>query len=503
MARGVVYKMNMKVFLKICTLVAGIAMAVGMGGCSDELRFTTDMRHRLEFSTDTVAFDTLFTDVSSATHAFLIYNLNGADMRIAHTALAGGEQSPYRINVDGLAGTAHDDLVLRRGDSMYVFVEVTIDPRGKDEPFEANDSVLFVLESGITQRVLLTATGQDATVMRGAVIAHDTHLTGARPYLIYDSLRVERGATLTMEPGTRLYMADGAELQVHGRIVAQGTPDSLIVMRGARTDRMFAYLPYDRLPAQWGGITLHEESTGNVFVHCDIHSGTYGLKAKGTDLTESKLTMHSSQIHNVNGDALELTMCRGQFTNSLFTNAGGHCVNILGGEMDFIHCTMANFFPWKSERGVALHIANYAEEERTIYPLMGVRFINSIITGAKPDELMGTIVTRTDTADYSSYAQVAFTHSVINSWREALNPDTARFKNIVWEHRDSTAYGRTNFRTIDHTNFVYDFHLDSLSVARRAASSEYITLIPNDKDGMARTAEGVDAGCYQFFRIEN
>ena len=489
----------MKNILKIWSFTLAIGVVLGITGCRDEQGFSSDPSHRLTFSADTVAFDTLFTEVSSATHAFLIYNRNKADLRIAHTMLAGGEQSPYRVNIDGLSGSSFDNLTLRRGDSMYVFVEVTVDPRGESTPFEVKDSLQFTLESGLTQQVLFTASGQDATVLSGVVIATDTTFTASRPYLIYDSLRVEAGATLRMEPGTKLFFTDKVEMQVYGRIEAMGTADSLIVLRGARTDRMFDYLPYDRLAAQWGGITLHESSTDNLFVHCDIHSGTYGLRAIGNDTTATKLTMHNSQIHNVNEDALQLTQCKATFTNSLFTNAGGHCVNVLGGQMDFVHCTMANFFPWKSERGVAVHIANYVkEEENSLYPLLGVNFINSIITGAKEDELMGTIKEKTDTADWSEYAQYSFRHSLINSWKEAIAPDSLHFAHIVWEHKDSTAYGRTHFRTIDHDNFIYDFHLDSLSTARGIATSEYLDLISYDKDEQPRTSDAIDAGCYQY-----
>ena len=490
--------MYMKNILKIWSVV--LFVVVGMSGCLDELSFSTDPSHRLAFSTDTVAFDTLFTDVSSATQAFLIYNRNKADLRIGHAVLAGGEGSPYRVNVDGLSGTAFNGLTIRGGDSMYVFVEVTVNPRGQDAPFEVKDSMQFTLESGVTQQVIFTAGGQDVTVLRGETIHSDTKFTASRPYLIYDSLCVAAGSTLYIESGTRLYFADGVEMQVYGRVEARGTVDSLVLFRGARIDRMFSYLPYDRLSAQWGGITLHEESHDNVFEHCDIHSGTYGFRANGTSLEESgsKLLMRNSQIHNVDEDALKLTLCRATFTNCLFTNAGGHCVNILGGELDFIHCTIANFFPWKSERGVAVSISNYVEEESEVYPLLGVNFVNSIITGSKNDELTGCIVAETDTADWSGYARYRFTHSVINSWKEALSPDTLHFSHIVWEHKDSTAYGSTNFRTVDHSNFIYDFHLDSLSVARSIATDEYIECFPHDKDGQLRTATSVDAGCYQY-----
>ena len=483
--------------LKVWYLVFVAVLQMGVMGCADELDYTVDPVHRLAFSSDTISFDTLFTEVSSATHSFLIYNRQKAPLRIANAHLSGGESSPYRINFDGMSGIAFSDITVRGGDSLFVFVEVTVDPRGIDEPFEVCDSLQFVLESGVTQQIQLSAFGQDATVLRGMVINTDTRLTSRRPYLIYDSLRVEKGSTLFLDAGTRLFFRDKVEMQVYGRIEAVGTIDKPIEFRGARTDYMFSYLPYDRLSAQWGGITLHESSTDNLFVHCDIHSGTYGLRAKSKELNRYKLVMQNSQIHNVDADALQLTLSAASFSNCLFTNAGGHCVNILGGQMTFLHCTMANFFPWSSERGAAVYISNYLTDEQTIYPLLGVNFINSIITGSKDDELQGVVLEKNDSVDYSEYAQYSFVHSLINSKAEAHEPDSLHYLSIVWEHKDSTTYGRTNFRTIDHGNFIYDFHLDSLSVARGIASGDY--LLPYDKDGQSRpAADTIDAGCYQY-----
>ena len=81
---------NFKLWGALLVLLA----TIGLSSCLDEHGFSTDPSHRLTFSTDTVAFDTLFTEVSSATHVFLVYNPGKADLRIAHTALAGGESSP-------------------------------------------------------------------------------------------------------------------------------------------------------------------------------------------------------------------------------------------------------------------------------------------------------------------------------------------------------------------------------------------------------------------------
>jgi hypothetical protein len=116
---------------------------------------------------------------------------------------------------------------------------------------------------------------------------------------------------------------------------------------------------------------------------------------------------------------------------------------------------------------------------------------------------MGTVLEKTDSADYSEYARYRFTHSLVNSKGEAREPNTLHFAHIVWEHKDSTTYGRTNFRTIDHDEFIYDFHLDSLSIARGIASPAYVEMLPYDKDDLPRIGfEAIDAGCYQYHQPE-
>ena len=93
------------------------------------------------------------------------------------------------------------------------------------------------------QFVRLAAYGQNAVRLRGRRIEHDTTLTAYLPHLIFDNLYVAEGVTLTMEPGTRLYFHNGAVLDIAGKIVAQGTADSMILMRGDRLDQMLTAPP--------------------------------------------------------------------------------------------------------------------------------------------------------------------------------------------------------------------------------------------------------------------
>ena len=64
-----------------------------------------------------------------------------------------------RMNVDGRKGSSFNNVGILANDSMYVFVEVTVDPNGGNQPLLIQDSVLFTV-NGIRQSVLLEATGR-------------------------------------------------------------------------------------------------------------------------------------------------------------------------------------------------------------------------------------------------------------------------------------------------------------------------------------------------------
>lgn len=93
-----------------------------------------------------------------------------------------------------------------------------------------------------------------------------------------------------------------------------------------------------------------------------------------------RLTMNASRLENFYGNALELVQAHARVTNTLLANAGGNCVKIVGGKVNFIHCTIANFFVYKV-RDVALTLHN--SYGTTPAPLYGADFVNCVITGSK------------------------------------------------------------------------------------------------------------------------
>ena len=455
--------------------------------CSDEESFTSSPASPLKFSEDTLKFDTVFTAIGSSTQWLKVFNPNSDGVRLTSVALASGGRSGFYINVDGQSGTTFSNVEIAHKDSIFVFVEVNVDPTDEDSPVLIEDSIVFTHQNGARQFVHLLAYGQDVIILDHIRFQTDTILTATRPFLIYDSLVVAPGCTLTLPEGTHLYFHAKASLKVHGSLHAEGSLDHPVVMRGDRLDHMFDYLPYDRLDAQWGGVWLAPESTDNIIDFTDIHSGSYGIYCDGKENEERKLTLTNSTIHNVAGAGISLNLCTAYVANCQISNANSYCIDILGGYADFVHCTIAQFYPWK-QYGAALKLTNTRND--TIVDLHRASFYNCYITGGQEDEIYG------EKASESQYTDVLFNYHFENCVLATVIADDDT--NFVACTLDTLEHHADNFRTIDTENYIYDFRLDSASVARSKASDRFLDLYPTDRNGVERKSGNVDAGCFQF-----
>ena len=467
-------------------------MSVFLVSCNEDADFSSSPSLRLEFSSDTISFDTLFTQVMSPTAKFVVRNRNENSLRISSVQLCGGGESPFSVLVDGQYGSMMHDLEIRGKDSIYVLASVNIDRNNADAPLMVKDSLLFTLESGVQQSILLLAYGRDVNFLRGCNILADTLLAPGH-YVVHDSLAVAQDATLSLSPGTTLYFHDKAFLKVGGTLKAEGTRDAPVVFRGDRTDRMFSYLPYDRIPGQWDGVVFTPTSNDNSLVHCDIHSANYGIKVEQGDTARHRITIESSKVQNFHGNALELVMSRATVENSLFANSQGNCVKVVGGDVSFVHCTIANFYVWR-QRDVALALHNNIDGAPA--PLRRALFANCVIAGSKGDELMGYLTAWGDTIPNA--VNYRFENSLINT----VDAADSCFLNIRYDSLDVQPFGKEHFRLVDHDIFDYDFHLTAESTARGLATDEYIESLPVDIDGVPRTAGAVDAGCFQYVEEE-
>lgn len=486
----------MKYFIKLFFVLIVVTLTVG---CTDDDSFTTSTDHLLTFGTDTVRMDTVFSRVPTSRRYFWVYNKSGDGIRCSNIRLANGNQSGFRVNVDGVylgkeSGFQTSDVEIRNKDSIFVNVELTSPINNKTTPQYMEDNLVFCLESGVEQKVNLNAYSWDAEIVRNLIIKHDTIISSDKPIVIYGTMIVDSLATVSIVPGTTLYFHSGACMDVYGRIKAEGTADKNIVFRGDRTDKMFDYLPYDMVSGQWNGIHFRPSSYGNIMKYTDVHSTFNGILCDSSSADRLKLQLYNSTVHNCQGYGLRSVNSYVDIKNCQITNALKDCVAIYGGRAVLWNNTIAQFYPFDSNYGAALRFTNGESDDngKHDYPLLQMDCINSIVTGYADDVIMGEQQDTTVTYTYRFYNSILRTDSLTAS--ELIS-------NIIWENPDSVSVdtvsgGEKNFKLINRNRQYFDFHLSSKSKAINAAASGEYSL-PTDRDGRHRD-DKPDMGCYEY-----
>ena len=457
--RFIVYTIKRRQLRFICMRRIFYFLAIWLTflACQDDDNFSTSTGLRVTFSYDTLKMDTMFSRTPSSTYTFWVYNEHDAGIRMQSVRLKRGNQTGFRVNVDGIYldnsnGSQTSDVLIRRNDSILVFVELTPSETGQSEPVLLEDDLLFQLESGVEQRVCLQAWVWDARKVYSPVIAKDSLIESASPIVVFGDIRVEEGATLTIR-NTNLYFHDGSGLDVHGTLCLEDC-----VLRGDRLDDMFSYLPYDRVSGQWNGIMIHETSHSNRFVRTEIRNPLYGVvcDSAALDTVRYRLEMEYCVVHNCSGVGVASTNAYVRLDHCQLTNTGGDCFSIYGGVAEISHCTFAQFYPFAADRGAAFRFTNFYGP--TIQP-MSLTCNYSIITGYADDVVMGDMIGEDPlTFDYK------FERCLLRTPEVADDPE--RFADITWETPEDSIQGKEHFVKIDEDNLIYDFHLDSLSTAQ-------------------------------------
>jgi len=177
----------------------------------DELN--TDQNFKLEFSNDTVLFDTVFTSIGSITKALVIRNTSDSRINISNISLARGKSSPFRLNIDGTAAEDYTNLEIAANDSAYIFVKVTIDPKNLNNPMIESDSIVFKT-NGQIQDVKLVAWGQDAYFYTDTVFEGTVSLLTDKPHVIYGKLIAGNTCNMIIDAGTRVYFNKGSNMEI-------------------------------------------------------------------------------------------------------------------------------------------------------------------------------------------------------------------------------------------------------------------------------------------------
>lgn len=426
--------------------------------CSDDDKFTTSPTALLTFSVDSVKMDTVFSTVGSRTYDFWVYNHSSRGVRLQSVHLRQGNQTGFRVNVDGsyldnALGSVANDLEVRSGDSIRVFVELTAPRNNQPVPQLIEDQLIFTLESGRQQYVTLWGHSWDALICDSIIVRRDTLIQSTTPIVVMKGIRVDSAATLSLK-NTTLYFHDRAGIDVYGTLVADSA-----VLRGDRLDRIFSYLPYDRLPGQWRGVRFFPSSYENMLVATQIRNAEDGIVCDSSALLTDKqrLYMERSAVHNSSGTGLRAINSWVGLLRCLFSNAAGDCVAFYGGAVVMDRCTLAQFNAVGSGRGAALRFTNFhGNAPCSLHQMM---MTNSIVTGYDADVVMGEALEGDSTAAFSYY----FENCLL---RTPALEDTVNCKNIIWETPKDSVQGEQHFRTVESHDMIYDFHLDSLSNAK-------------------------------------
>lgn len=473
----------------------GFAILYLLTACMADEEYSLSPADKLTFPTDTIAFDTIISGQPTSTYSFQIYNHNEKALRLPKIYLERGIESDFVVNIDGtyLENGSASDFEISGRDSLRGFVFVNTPSKDCDNPVKTTDKLVFITEAGTRQEIVLTASGQSVIPITGIIFKNDTILDAHRPYQIKDSLVVEENTTLTIAPGTRLYFHPKAKLIARGTIIARGTAEQPIVMRGDRLENMFSQQPYDRIPGQWGGIVLDKGSYDNKLNFCDIHSGSFGILCDSSNITKEKLVVENSIIHNMSGDVLSVRASKVFVGNSQLTNAGGNCVTLQGGDATFVHCTIGNFYSFTGGRGVALSYSNTDGNIRL--PLHKARFMNCIITGYSDDEIMGNQSDRykDDPFNYSFESCLLNTPEINNEYIINCLWDNDKNNHKVWRENNFSP-------KFDLNKLIFTFALDSLSQAIDSADPQITRqYYPYDRLGRYRLQDNrPDMGCEEY-----
>ena len=388
-------------------LLAACFLSLLTSSCWKEEEWQTE-GVQLDFSCDTMAFDTVFTQMGTTTRQFKVYNHSHHAVRIQEVTLRQGRDSRFRLNVDGDTSMVARNVDLAAGDSIFVFVRANINPNLQTEPFLIEDAVLFRFSDG-EQQLPLTAYGRNAvyhiptdTIRRrdgtievdmfGNPYAYSVidceHWRHDLPHVIFGYAVVDSRQTLRLQEGDEVYFASDAVLWVYdsATLDIRGSDQRPVLLTSLRHDGW-----YDRLPGQWGYLWLSRGSKDNYIDHAVVENGYMGIAIDSCSNDNPTLHISNTQVrnHTLAGFRCNTAYVVGE--NLLVTNCGVATAALqYGGWYDFSGCTFANYWRYDSRTVPSVLVSNYYDDEasniRYVWP-MQTTLIDCIIYGTLSQEL--------------------------------------------------------------------------------------------------------------------
>lgn len=489
-----------------------VPLALTLFACNKEEKFTTRGGDKLEFSVDTLRFDTVFNELGSATRFFRIYNRHKESIRISKIWLAGNQESKFNLNVDGIPGDVHQDVVIYPNDSIYVFAEVTINPDAplSASPFFVYDSVMFET-NGNVQSVTLEAWGQNANYIPnrwskdsivlyscggGEVIWNDP-----KPYVIYGIVAFDN-CTLTIPAGARIHVHGGVSrgkdengetiiynsgrlfFLGNGKLQVLGTVENPVIIQGDRLEEDFA-----NADGQWTGIILGGGSKGHRIEHATVKNSLFGIYVDSA----AELSLKNVAIYNTSGAGLFALHSKVTAENCLFYNNGTHNVQLVyGGNYNFTYCTLANYGTDASALSMGNGICDdpLCSTPPRIFKLTA-KFLNCVLFGSKRDEIIISDFTG-EQGQNPFQLDYSFQHCIVRV--DQITNANLGFPDF-FDHCNPCINATPQDALFVSAN-EDDYHLDTLSIAEEMAIPVPGILI--DLEGTQRDLVKPDIGCFEY-----
>ncbi|MDO9038585.1 MAG: hypothetical protein Q7U59_09590 [Lutibacter sp.] len=458
----------------------------------------------LSFSKDTVYLDTVFTNIGSSTYNLKVYNKSNKNISIPSIALGKGENSFYRLNVDGVPGKIFENVEILAKDSLFIFIETTIDYSQVSNPIYTDEIVFdhginlqevklvtlvkdahFLFPSkdanGFIETISIgkTTDGDDLKV-NGFYLDENTTFTNEKPYVIYGYCAVPPSKTLTIEAGAKIHFHANSGLIVskNATLTINGELNNNVFMEGDRLEPQFS-----EIPGQWGAIWLRAGSKNNSIKNTIIKNASAGIISDSIgNNTAPTLIIKNSQIYNSSNFGI-----LGRETNiygeNLVINKSGQSslACTIGGTYNFVHSTFANYWNNSFRQYPSVLINNFftynknnaqVVEKRNLH---AANFTNCIIDGNSNIEL---VIDKVD--------GTVFNYSFKNN--------LLRFKEIVDTNHylDNIFNGNPHFKSPETNELIIGDKSDAVKKGSEAGR----ILAPNDILGVTRTSPA-DIGAYQ------
>ncbi len=400
-------------------------------------KITGFSNEHLSFSLDTLVFDTVFTTIGSTTQNFKIYNNENKPLLVNEIELMGGSSSLFRINVDGISGTNFADLEIESRDSLFVFVEVTLDINNQVLPLVVEDSIRF-RTNGTDQYINLAVWGQDAYFHYNDL--NEGIWPNDKPHVIYGYAAVDSAKTLTIPAGTNIHLHKQSLLYVYkSTLNIQGMLDNEVVFQG---DRLEAN--YDDVSGQYYGIYFHEARPSTID-YAIIKNGTAGIHlfSRNSNFNDYTLTLKNSIIQNNASYGLFVySGAKVKAENSLISKNGVHSIIMLeGGALNVNHFNLLGYGGSSNPTvGISNYYNNSSNNTTNVASIDECVFNNCVISGNLQTELaLDTLVVQGVSLSFE------FKNSLISS---EIIPSESFYQNIIWN-------GSPGFTDIQENDFTF------------------------------------------------